>query len=365
MELYLIDYQAFVLMIVASIIFTYAFLGNKELKLKLISYYFTTIAYFFGVLRIYYASLYYFKVLFLALGLFILAYSIIHEYLNMKKSSNLISKKHLAILATSPSIALLGFEFFLFILIFFMTIIQFRIFLFKRNVLSVFMGIMLASGTLLVFTYFLNDLGFAWGYEFKQGITLIFLTTTMLSGIVAVIDNKIQITQNKLVNIINSASETSIRASSLATELAASANEINASSEQISITTNNIANQSHSIKLSSDEIKKILDIVNNISEQTNLLALNASIEAGRAGEHGRGFAVVADEVRKLATESKNAVSGTDDKIREIINKIHTTSNSMEEISSVSEMQTASIEEITSIAHELERLALELKENLVL
>ncbi|TFG22062.1 MAG: chemotaxis protein, partial [Promethearchaeota archaeon] len=130
-------------------------------------------------------------------------------------------------------------------------------------------------------------------------------------------------------------------------------------------TTSALANETYSITQSSHEIQKILDLVNNVSEQTNLLALNASIEAGRAGEYGRGFAVVADEVRKLAVESKNAVSGTNEKIGEIINKIHSSSQSMEEISSASEQQTAAIEEITKIANELEKLALELKNNLTL
>lgn len=56
------------------------------------------------------------------------------------------------------------------------------------------------------------------------------------------------------------------------------------------------------------EIASQVSVVEGIAYQTNLLALNAAIEAGRAGEHGRGFAVVAGEVRRLAERSQAAAA---------------------------------------------------------
>lgn len=66
--------------------------------------------------------------------------------------------------------------------------------------------------------------------------------------------------------------------------------------------------------------QRIDDIITSVSEiaiQSNLLALNASIEAARAGTHGRGFAVVADEVRSLSQQSTQAAK----QVRAILGEI--------------------------------------------
>jgi methyl-accepting chemotaxis protein len=65
------------------------------------------------------------------------------------------------------------------------------------------------------------------------------------------------------------------------------------------------------------DIGGIISVISGISDQTNLLALNAAIEAARAGESGRGFAVVADEVRTLAQSTGSATAEIESMLTEI------------------------------------------------
>ncbi|MDF1837577.1 MAG: methyl-accepting chemotaxis protein [Planctomycetota bacterium] len=65
----------------------------------------------------------------------------------------------------------------------------------------------------------------------------------------------------------------------------------------------------------SQEIEDVIALISGIANQTNLLSLNASIEAARAGESGKGFSVVAGEVKVLASQTSDATSKIEQRIR--------------------------------------------------
>ncbi|MFW9970706.1 MAG: methyl-accepting chemotaxis protein [Candidatus Odinarchaeota archaeon] len=200
---------------------------------------------------------------------------------------------------------------------------------------------------------------------FGESFALFIGVVAIFFAVIPFLEQKLEKTAFDMKSIIEAASNTSINVANIANELAASASEVNAASEEIASSTQEMTNNTQDVMRSTNEINNVMSIITNISDQTNLLALNASIEAGRAGEQGRGFAVVADEVRKLAEESKGAVQNTNDKIKEVINKINYSFSAMEGISASAEQQTASMEEVTSTAHKLGTLAEELKNSLTI
>jgi methyl-accepting chemotaxis protein len=87
--------------------------------------------------------------------------------------------------------------------------------------------------------------------------------------------------------------------------------------EKVLITVSSALDKLQKLEQRTKDISGIISVISGISDQTNLLALNAAIEAARAGESGRGFAVVADEVRTLAQSTGSATAEIEAMLTEI------------------------------------------------
>ncbi|TFG08494.1 MAG: hypothetical protein EU539_02080 [Promethearchaeota archaeon] len=369
MDIYVVsDIFALILSIVDIVIFGFVYLKRKELVWWLLAFTSYTIGAFFNLIRFLTLdqTFYTFASLFFAITVLFLFFAVFMDYRNTflkdKGIKTNSQKVFAATLAVSPIV--IGLESVILGLLVICIILHLRIFLKKRTPSYILFLIILIASFFTVLANIFNDFGVDGALIMTKLISLFFIISFMFTGIISLIELRLNSLTINLKDVIDSASEVSINVSNIATELAASANEVNASSEEISSTTQEINRDVQSIMASTDDIRIIMEAITRIAEQTNLLALNASIEAARAGEFGRGFAVVADEVRKLSEESKITVSNSSDKIGLIIRKISSAVAAIEGITASSEEQTASMEEISATANRLGQLADQLKNRLI-
>ncbi len=86
------------------------------------------------------------------------------------------------------------------------------------------------------------------------------------------------------------------------------------------------------ISKSSETMAEMAAVINDVVSQINILAMNAAIEAAHAGDFGRGFSIVATEVRGLAEKTGASSKEISKSIKNIIERINTSSSSTMETS---------------------------------
>ena len=363
LELNALVFEYSFIAVAAAIIFSFVCMKRRDLLAWLPMYILLAIGFVLINFENIVAELSLISYVFIMLSVISIFVAVVKEYYDtFIKYNNSKNQSILAAISAIPvlDLAISGILVVLFILLVISLFLFIRIYRKKNTPTHAFFGIVIIAAIIVVCNQLYTSMGGTAILNFGEGIMISFATILLVTGLVALIEQRIKRVNSSLNTVLNNASQASINISNIATELASGASEVNAASEEISASTQEMATTTQEVMSSSTEIQNVMDLITNIADQTNLLALNASIEAGRAGEHGRGFAVVANEVRKLAEESKKAVINTGDKINEIISKFRLVFRSVEGITLSTEQQTASMEEITATAQKLGYLSEELK-----
>ena len=156
--------------------------------------------------------------------------------------------------------------------------------------------------------------------------------------------------------------------------ISAAVQELMAMINQLSVNSGNIARTTMQTAATQEEshrqlqqldgevhnIRQLGYLMKEFSEQTHLLGLNASIEAARAGDEGLGFQVVAGEIRKLASQSRDALSQVDAKLKSISSVLAQVKGKSMQTSTYAQEQAAGAQELSAFVETIERLTCELE-----
>lgn len=157
---------------------------------------------------------------------------------------------------------------------------------------------------------------------------------------------KLSDSMNKINAQVQSTAENANNTNCITANLLKEIKESNQKMQEMLFAMSNIEN-------ASKDISNIINTIKSIASQTDLLALNAAIESARAGEVGKGFAVVAEEVRKLSGESSNAVTQTNDLIKNCIEAVNEGKNLAKSTADGLLQLIISIEKATSLVSEID------------
>jgi methyl-accepting chemotaxis protein len=141
-----------------------------------------------------------------------------------------------------------------------------RIYLKKRTLTHAFMSLIELGAwyttILLILDYLYKVPGTR---EFSSETTTALLVIVIVTGVVALLEQKITQTNLLLKGVISASQESSLNVASMATELSASASEVNAAAEEIASQTQEMALNTQNIYESSNEIQRIMEIIINSS----------------------------------------------------------------------------------------------------
>ena len=163
---------------------------------------------------------------------------VVKEYYTTFIKYNNSKNQSIIAAASIINLAISGILMVLLILLVISLFLFIRIYKKKNTPTHAFLGIVIIAAIIVVINQLYSSLGGNIIPNFGEGLMIFFVTVLLVTGLVALIEERMVKVNNTMTTVLSAASKASMNISNIATELAATASEVNVASEEISVSTN-------------------------------------------------------------------------------------------------------------------------------
>ncbi|MFW9988099.1 MAG: sensor histidine kinase [Candidatus Odinarchaeota archaeon] len=197
-DYFIIHLSTTIVIILATFVLANVCIRKRELFSWLLAYIAASLSEIFRLFsQVRYDTLELVSIIFSALAVLIFIIAVANEYYHIFQKKKLLKKRNLLLFANGQIIANLELQLLIALFLFTALFLSIRIYFRKKTPTHAFMSFILMTGVLQLIASIVRDLGFPGGDEFLEFSRIVMATMMLITGVIAIIEDKIVRSESK------------------------------------------------------------------------------------------------------------------------------------------------------------------------